>query len=55
MISQIKSFEILWMQEFDKTQKVFKHIPDRALAKLSTVQDETWGGWLGTSRSQFRR
>jgi uncharacterized damage-inducible protein DinB len=33
MISQIKDFEILWMQEFDKTQKVFKHIPDRALGQ----------------------
>ena len=33
MISHIKDFEILWMQEFDKTQKVFKHIPDRALSQ----------------------
>src|SRR5258706_9615845 len=33
MISHLKDFEILWMQEFDKTQKVFKHIPDKALAQ----------------------
>ncbi|MBM3803459.1 MAG: hypothetical protein FJW26_14255 [Acidimicrobiia bacterium] len=33
MISRIKDFELLWMQEFDKTQKIMKHIPDKALAQ----------------------
>ena len=33
MITQIKDFEYHWTQEFDKTQRIFKHIPDRALSQ----------------------
>ena len=43
MISHIKDFELLWMQEFDKTQKVFKHIPDRALAQAVDSAGRTLG------------
>ena len=43
MISHIKDFEFLWMQEFDKTQKVFKHIPDRALAQAVDSAGRTLG------------
>ncbi len=56
MISQIKDFEILWMQEFDKTQKVFKHIPDRALGS-SRRQCRTKPGAVGLAYydRRFRR
>ena len=33
MITRIKDFEYHWTQEFDKTQRIFKHIPNRALSQ----------------------
>ncbi len=33
MFSRLKDFETVWIQEFHKTQKVFKHIPDKALGQ----------------------
>ncbi|MCI0622956.1 MAG: DinB family protein [Acidobacteria bacterium] len=43
MISRIKDFEFLWIQEFDKTQKVFKHIPDKALPQAVDPSGRTLG------------
>jgi uncharacterized damage-inducible protein DinB len=43
MISRIKDFELLWMQEFDKTQKIMKHIPDKALAQAVTPDGRSLG------------
>lgn len=31
MISHIKDFEFIWSAEIERTQKILKHIPDRAL------------------------
>jgi uncharacterized damage-inducible protein DinB len=33
MISSIKDFDLIWAQEFDKTQKVLKHLSDKSLAQ----------------------
>lgn len=43
MFSRLKDFEIVWMQEFDKTQKVFKHIPDKALGQAIGPGGRTLG------------
>jgi uncharacterized damage-inducible protein DinB len=43
MFSRIKDFETVWVPEFDKTQKLFKHIPDKALAQAVGPGGRTLG------------
>jgi Uncharacterized protein conserved in bacteria len=43
MIWTIKDFERVWTQEFDKTQKVLKHLSDKALAQQSDPAGRTLG------------
>jgi uncharacterized damage-inducible protein DinB len=43
MITRINDFEYHWTQEFDKTQKVLKHLTDRSLSQAVTPSDRTLG------------
>jgi uncharacterized damage-inducible protein DinB len=47
MFRKIQDFESVWMQEFDSTKKVFKHIPDRCLFQSVGSGGRTLGrlGW----------
>ncbi len=35
---------MIWMQKFDKTQRLFKHVPDKALGQSGDPQGRTLGG-----------
>jgi uncharacterized damage-inducible protein DinB len=43
MISSIKDFELIWTQEFDKTQKVLKHLSDKSLSQTVSPGGRTLG------------
>ena len=43
MFRKIQDFESVWMQEFDSTKKVFKHIPDRSLSQSVESGGRTLG------------
>lgn len=43
MISSIKDFDLVWSQEFDKTQKVLKHLSDRSLTQAVIPDGRTLG------------
>jgi uncharacterized damage-inducible protein DinB len=43
MIRTILDFEHIWSRELESTQKLFKHIPDRALAQQADPQGRTLG------------
>ena len=43
MISSIKDFEIQWTQEFDKTQKILKHISGSSLSQAVVPGGRTLG------------
>jgi uncharacterized damage-inducible protein DinB len=43
MISSIKDFELIWSQEFDKTQKVLKHLSDKSLSQPVAPGGRTLG------------
>jgi uncharacterized damage-inducible protein DinB len=43
MIWTIKDFELIWTEEFDKTQRVLKHLADKALSHASDPGGRTLG------------
>ena len=43
MISSIKGFELIWAPEFDKTQKVLKHLSDKSLSQAVGPEGRTLG------------
>ena len=43
MIHSIHDFEYFWSMEIEHTQKIFKHLTDRALAQAITPQNRTLG------------
>ena len=43
MITRINDFEYHWTQEFDKTQKILKHMTDRSLSQAVTTPGRTLG------------
>jgi uncharacterized damage-inducible protein DinB len=43
MITEIKDFEFHWTQEFDKTQKILKHLTDRSLSQAVAPSARTLG------------
>jgi uncharacterized damage-inducible protein DinB len=43
VIATIKDFDRHWTEEFDKTQKIFKHLTDRSLTQLVAPGGRTLG------------
>jgi len=43
MITRIKDFEFHWTQEFDKTQKILKHLTNKSLSQAVTPSARTLG------------
>ena len=43
MIRSITDFEMLWPQELEATQKIFKHLTDKSLAQAITPRNRTLG------------